>query len=552
MKTKVLSLCIALLAGMSVWAQETITVSIYDDCSKNGNTEDIRSSSGEENGRTWVDLGLPSGLKWATCNVGATTPGDYGNYYAWGETEPKDDYSWATYKYAWGGYRDALTKYCDDARKGDEGFTDNKMTLEPMDDAAHVNWGGKWRMPTYTEMQELLDNCTWTKTKKFHTSVYQVTSKTNGNSIFFSFPGYRDYDGLHNGEGYYWSSSLGEGVPSAAWYLYINYPDPFCTGYNRSAGRSVRPVCPLSTNVLTLNIDGCENTNTIRCYAGQKSSINAVPANEHRHFVQWNDGNTDNPRSIIVTQDTTFTAEFAPNQYTITASGEYGTVEGTGMYDYNTKVNLTAIPDKHYHFVKWSDGNTDNPRTVWVYQDITLNAEFAINQYTITTYAQHGNANGGGTYDYGTTATLTATADAHYHFTQWSDGNTDNPRTVAVVGDATYTAEFAIDRHSITVIYDTQQGVVTGAGTYDYGAQVTLAAIANKGYEFAQWSNGVTDNPYLLTATADLTLEAQFVPATAVDNVSADGTTPQKIIRDGQVYILRNGKTYTTTGVEVK
>lgn len=227
-------------------------------------------------------------------------------------------------------------------------------------------------------------------------------------------------------------------------------------------------------------------------------------------------------------------------------------VEGTGTYDYETKVSLKAVPDKHYHFVKWSDGNTDNPRTVWVYQDITLTAEFAPNQYTITTYAQHGSVNGGGTYDYGTTATLSATANEHYHFTRWTDGNTDNPRTVSVVGDATYTAEFAINRHSITVIYDTQQGVVTGAGMYDYGTQVTLTATANKGYEFAQWSNGVTDNPYLLTATADLTLEAQFIPATAVDNVSADGTTPQKILRNGQVYILRNGKTYTTTGVEVK
>ena len=212
-----------------------------------------------------------------------------------------------------------------------------------------------------------------------------------------------------------------------------------------------------------------------------------------------------------------------------------------------------ATANEHYHFTQWSDGNTDNPRTVSVVGDATYTAEFKPDSYTIIVSAgEHGGANGGGTYDYGTTATLTATADAHYHFTQWSDGNTDNPRTVSVVGDATYTAEFAIDRHSITVIYDTQQGVVTGAGTYDYGTQVTLTAVSNKGYEFAQWSNGVTDNPYLLTATEDLSLEAQFIPATAVDNVSADGTIPQKIIRNGQVYILRNGKTYTTTGVEVK
>ena len=211
-----------------------------------------------------------------------------------------------------------------------------------------------------------------------------------------------------------------------------------------------------------------------------------------------------------------------------------------------------ATANEHYHFTRWSDDNTDNPRTVSVVGDVTYTAEFAIDQHTITTNAQNGTITGGGMYDYGTTATLTAIADEHYHFAQWNDGNTDNPRTITVEGDATYTAEFAIDQHTITATCDPQQGMVTGAGTYDYGTQVTLTAIANKGYEFAQWSNGVTDNPYLLTATADLILEAQFIPATAVDNVSADGTTPQKIVRDGQVYILRDGKTYTTTGIEVK
>ncbi len=351
---------------------------------------------------------------------------------------------------------------------------------------------------------------------------------------------------------------------------------------------------------------------------GTTATLTAT-ADTHYHFTQWTDGNTDNPRKITVESDATYTAEFAIDQYTITASGEHGTVEGTGTYDYNTKVYLTAVPDKgyyfvkwsngmkynpyyvyvrsdttltaefapyrytittyaqngsvsgggaydygttvtltatadeHYHFTQWSDGNTDNPRTVSVEGDATYTAEFKPNQYTITVSAgEHGSANGGGTYDYGTTATLTATADAHYHFTRWNDGNTDNPRTVSVEGDATYTAEFRLDQFTISATCDPQQGTVTGAGTYDYGTQVTLTAIANKGYEFAQWSNGITDNPYQFTATEDLTLEAQFIPATAVENIPTDGTTPQKIIRDGQVYILRNGKTYTTTGVEVK
>ncbi len=276
-------------------------------------------------------------------------------------------------------------------------------------------------------------------------------------------------------------------------------------------------------------------------------------ADEHYHFERWSDGNTTNPRKVTVEGDATYTAVFAPNQYTISATATNGRVEGAGKYDYGTTATLTAIANEHYHFTQWSDGNTDNPRTVAVEDNATYTAEFKPNPYTITVSAGgHGNVSGGGTYDYGTTATLTATADEHYHFTQWSDGNTDNPRTVSVIGDATYTAEFAIDQHTITATCDPQQGTVTGAGTYNYGTQVTLTAVANKGYEFAQWSNGLTYNPYRFTVVSDLTLEAEFIPATAIDNVSADTTTPQKVLINGQVYILRNGKTYTTTGVEVK
>ena len=285
---------------------------------------------------------------------------------------------------------------------------------------------------------------------------------------------------------------------------------------------------------------------------GTTATLTAT-ADEHYYFTQWSDGNTDNPRTISVEGDATYTAEFKPDSYTITVSaGEHGNVSGGGTYDYGTTATLTATADAHYHFTQWSDGNTDNPRTVSVEGDAAYTAEFAIDQHIITTNAQNGTITGGGTYDYGTTTTLTATADEHYHFTQWSDGSTDNPRTITVEGDATYTAEFAIDQHTITATCDPQQGTVTGAGTYDYGTQVTLTVIANKGYEFAQWSNGVTDNPYLLTATEDLTLEAQFVPTTAVENVSADGDTDvRKVFRNGQVYILRNGKIYTITGQDL-
>ncbi len=285
---------------------------------------------------------------------------------------------------------------------------------------------------------------------------------------------------------------------------------------------------------------------------GSTATLTAV-ADEHYHFERWNDGNTDNPRTFVVFQDTSLTATFAPYQYAISATAENGDIEGAGTYDYGTSITLTAVANEHYHFTQWNDGNTDNPRTVSVEGDATYTAVFAPNQYTISSTAENGRVEGTGKYDYGTTATLTAIANEHYHFVRWSDGNIDNPRTITIEGDATYTAEFAIDQFTITATCDIQYGEVTGDGVYDYGTRITLTAIPNSGYEFKQWSNGLTYNPYRFTVVSDLTLEAEFIPATAIDNIYADmdTITPLKVLINGQVYILRGGKTYTTTGLEV-
>ncbi|MGM9746479.1 MAG: AarF/UbiB family protein [Paludibacteraceae bacterium] len=197
--------------------------------------------TGTHNGHTWVDLGLPSGLKWATCNVGATTPEGYGNYYAWGETTPKDYYDWSTYKY--GSDYDELTKYCTDSDYGKDGFADYKTVLDPEDDAARANWGGSWRMPTDAEWQELIDKCTWTWTTLNGKNGYEVKG-TNGNSIFLPAAGYRNDDDLGSAgnRGDYWSGSLDAGYPGYAWFV------RFSSGYvgrgsgDRCYGHSVRPV----------------------------------------------------------------------------------------------------------------------------------------------------------------------------------------------------------------------------------------------------------------------------------------------------------------------
>lgn len=190
------------------------------------------------NGHEYVDLGLS--VKWATCNVGATSPEDYGGYYAWGETEEKDDYSWSTYKWCKGS-SDTMTKYCTNSSYG---TVDNKTTLEPQDDVAHVKWGGSWRMPTEAEQDELHNNCTWTWTTQNGVKGYKVTSKKNGNSIFLPAAGYRYGTNFYNcgGNGYYWSSSLFEGCSDLALGLYFNSSSCDWYGFNRYYGRSVRPV----------------------------------------------------------------------------------------------------------------------------------------------------------------------------------------------------------------------------------------------------------------------------------------------------------------------
>ena len=199
------------------------------------------SGNGTLQGHDYVDLGLPSGTLWATCNVGASSPEAYGDYFAWGETTPKSDYSWSTYQYV--SSSSTLTKYCSDSSRGEDGFTDNKTVLDAEDDAATVNWGSGWRMPTWEEMQELYDNCTNTWTTQ--NGVYgRKFTASNGNSIFLPAAGFYYgsdlYDAASNGS--YWSSSLYTGSPGYAYYLYFYSEGVFWISINRFYGLSVRPV----------------------------------------------------------------------------------------------------------------------------------------------------------------------------------------------------------------------------------------------------------------------------------------------------------------------
>ena len=195
----------------------------------------------EDNFHQYVDLGLS--VKWATCNVGASKPEGYGDYFAWGETRPKSTYNWSTYKWCRGNYNN-LTKYCTSSSYG---TVDNKTQLDLSDDAARANWGGSWRMPTHDELTELREKCTWTWTTQNGVNGYKVTSKTNGRSIFLPAAGYRCGSSLLDAGsgGNYWSSSLYTVSPNGA--RYVNFGSSFVdwnNGGRRGDGLSVRPVCP--------------------------------------------------------------------------------------------------------------------------------------------------------------------------------------------------------------------------------------------------------------------------------------------------------------------
>ena len=203
-----------------------------DDDDDNGDGND-GPTTGTINGHEWVDLGLPSGLKWATCNVGADSPEDYGNYYAWGETTTKSTYT----------EDNSLTYGLNESQLQSQGYIDGSGNLTPSHDAATANWGGSWRMPTKTEMQELIDNCTRTWTTQNGVKGTKMTGP-NGNSIFLPAVGYRYGTSFHN-DGYsgdYWSSAPDGDDDAYHLNFYSGIESVNVDDIVRSAGFTVRPI----------------------------------------------------------------------------------------------------------------------------------------------------------------------------------------------------------------------------------------------------------------------------------------------------------------------
>ena len=255
---------------------------------------------------------------------------------------------------------------------------------------------------------------------------------------------------------------------------------------------------------------------------GATATLTAT-ANTGYEFLQWSDGNLQNPRTFTVTQNATYTALFSNgsgSMYTLTvrpSSPFLGETYGSGTYPAGSAVEISAFPTPYSYFQKWNDGNTENPRTVIVNSNMEFIAEFGgLSFYTITVESanpERGEAFGGGSYREGTEVEIAAVAYEGYMFEKWTDGNTQNPRTITVTGDATYTARFvesSVTTYVLNVVCNTEQGTVSGGGTYVAGTTATIQAFPNPGYTFSNWSDGNTDNPRTITMNSDLTLVAFF------------------------------------------
>ena len=265
---------------------------------------------------------------------------------------------------------------------------------------------------------------------------------------------------------------------------------------------------PLPYTVTTIATNGSVSVPQNQC---DEMEVIAIPDYGY-HFVQWSDGNTENPRSIELTKDTVFSAEFAPNIYSFSATcnENYGSVQATnGNYEYLTELNISATPKDGYHFVQWSDGNTDNPRTIILSQDTSFTAEFAPNIYVITFMNDDSTVISAQQYGYGQMPiapefpTKAATAEYTYTFAGWI------PEIVAVIGDATYKATFNATKNSYSITWLNEDGSLIDQTTVEYGVVPTHADpikenTAEYTYTFAGWI------PNVVAVTCDATYRATF------------------------------------------
>ncbi len=250
----------------------------------------------------YVDLGLPSGTLWATMNIGATAPEDYGDYFAWGEIEPKESYNWTTYKWCNGSW-DSMIKY---GVKSSFGVVDNKTVLDPEDDAATMNWGSEWCMPTKEQQDELRNNCTreWTTINGVKGCL--LTSNINEATLFLPAAGYIWNSTVSSGgsSGFYWSRNL-KTTGAGSHSLFFASNSMSITDYSRGYGQSVRAVrAPEGWGPQLLkgdvNGDGDVNVNDVTVLINYILGKNPTPFVEANADVNGDEGINVNDVTALI------------------------------------------------------------------------------------------------------------------------------------------------------------------------------------------------------------------------------------------------------------
>lgn len=585
MKSK-LAIFALLLLIVSAKAQTPIPVSISDDCSQNGVSKifaitgnAIVSSTSGRSSCVWVQL-WEKGPRWATFNVGATIT-NYANQTVGADaTSYNNNVDQASYYntanvgglYAWNqpNYNGRKTTWTNSVTTG-------------VADVATTLWGSNWKTPTRPQLDTLqssyYNKTIWTwcdgSTTQYVPGCTLKGYKVSGvgayadKSIFLPAVGFFNhnygliYDASNNGR--YWSGTpQGSGLFYAWDFSFITTNRRGMSNDNSMFGLAVRAVLAETNStavesnstqnkILTLYASGCSKPNTFICTPGQQLLVSATPM-AHRHFVMWNDGNTDNPRLVTVNQNATYTATFASDSFDISVLASpisYGSISGAGRYEYNSVAQLAATPNYGYVFSHWNDENADNPRSITVIEDKIYTATFVKRNFSIivnSSDTKQGSVSGSGSFEYQSECTITASPEYGYHFTQWSDGNTDNPRTVIVTSDTTLIASFAKNKYTITTSVQNENGTTSGDTIAEYLTQIQISAVADYGWQFSHWNDENDDNPRTITIMEDKEYNAIFVRKNFSVSLLSANTTMGTVYGSGN-YEYESSATISANGL---
>ena len=294
MKVKsIIAALLLMVAGLQTAQAQKMVVTMTDNQVVKYNLNKVKDVTFEEalpvEVPEYVDLGLPSGTMWATTNIGASDPEEVGDFYAWGETETKSEYSWATYQYS-DGSATSLNKYCSRANYG---TVDGLNTLEPDDDAARVILGDEWSMPTKEQVEELANASytTWEQTELNGVKGVRIKSRTTNASIFLPIGGFRDNISISNGNsyGYFWTRNVHSSIDYTAWAF--RYGDELDTenAKSRYLGLNIRPVCKPKAYVTSIVLS--ETTFAMQPDEMKTLTATVLPDNAENKAVTWKSSN---------------------------------------------------------------------------------------------------------------------------------------------------------------------------------------------------------------------------------------------------------------------